>query len=134
MICRHTNCNKADVTCFKAMLIIFSVILKETKEKLNFCTISQCQNTFMYEVDMSIASPRCWQKIWTDTRHLNRRLNVLSTLCDTWHYRINNKSLVRRIISFHIIYFNSVDPHRIKNPYGYGNSQIYSRNLEVKSI
>jgi len=52
----------ADVTCFNAMLIMFSEILKKTKEKLNYFTINECQNTFVYEVDLSIATTQCWHK------------------------------------------------------------------------
>jgi hypothetical protein len=63
MIRGHTNCNMADVTCFKEILIIFSGILTNTKEKLNYCTIRQCQRLFVCEVDMSIATRQCLQKM-----------------------------------------------------------------------
>jgi hypothetical protein len=59
MICHHTNCKMADVTCFKVMLIIFSETLKKTKQKLSYCTKSQCQNTFVCVAGMSIATPQC---------------------------------------------------------------------------
>ena len=59
MICRHTSFTTVDVICFNAVLIIFSEILKKTKEKLNYCTIRQCENIFVCEVDMSIATPQC---------------------------------------------------------------------------
>jgi hypothetical protein len=62
MICGHTNCNMADVTCYKAMLNIFSEILKKTKGKLNYCAIRQWQNTFVCEVDVSIATRHCLHK------------------------------------------------------------------------
>jgi arginyl-tRNA--protein-N-Asp/Glu arginylyltransferase len=35
---------------------------------------------------------------------------------------------------FHFIYFHSVDPYRLQNPFGYRNSQICLSRLEVKSI
>ena len=129
-VCRHTNCNMADMTCFnplnaelnpichllallgahhilhvsrirvKAMLIIFSEILKKTKEKLNYCTICQCQNIFICEVHVSIATRKADTKIWINTgyEYLNRSVNALANLHDMWHCRINNQSLVRHSI------------------------------------
>jgi len=40
----------------------------------------------------------------------------------------NPLMLSYHIISYHIIYFHSMDP------YGYGNSHIYLRSQEVKSV
>jgi hypothetical protein len=79
---------------YKTPLFISSKILKKTKEKLNYCTIRQRQNTVVCEVDMSNATPQCWQKTWTNRRHFNRSVYALTNLCDTWHYRINRERLV----------------------------------------
>jgi hypothetical protein len=88
----------ADMTCFKAMLIIFSEILKKTKKKLNYCTICQCQNIFVCEVHMLIATCKADAKIWTNTEYLKRSVNALANLHDMWHCRVNNQSLVRHRI------------------------------------
>jgi len=67
-------------------------------KKLNYCTISHCQNTFVCEVDMPIAHRNADTKIWTNTGYLNRSVNALATVRDTWHYRIIHQSLVRHRI------------------------------------
>jgi hypothetical protein len=103
LLCRHTNFNMADVTCFKEMLIIFSEILKKTKEKLNYCTIRQCQNTLMCVfLTCQLLHRNADTHIGTNTRRLNRSVCALAILCDTCHYRINSQSLVmHRVVWTH---------------------------------